>query len=297
MVMLEKLFRRRFLDVNKALEEFQEFHHRKVTTWIDRVTFIHILVVWAAIIILFGLFYHYLSNGHNYLYYNLKQQPVSSLLDIIYFSFITATSTGFGDILPLGKFKIIAIVEVVFGLLFLAFVTSKLISIKQDVILNEIYEISFRERINRLRSSLTLFRQQLSRLISKMEDASLQQRERDELYLTISPFEDTLNEIASLVDKDRKYHFTKEIDEVSAELLLNSITHSLEKLREFLGLSNQRQLAWKRDVTMTMLQRCLAVNETVFGKMAQALPAKRLADLSARNRKVVEGVQKEMERK
>lgn len=291
---LNRLFRRRFLDVNKALEDFQEFHHRKVTTWIDRVTFIHILIVWASIIILFGLFYHYFSNGTNYLYYNIRQQPVGSLLDIVYFSFITATSTGFGDILPLGNFKIIAIVEVVFGLLFLAFVTSKLISIKQDVILNEIYDISFRERINRLRSSLTLFRQQLSRLIAKIEDSSLQKREIDELYLTISPFEDTLNEIASLVDKDKKYHFTKEIDEVSAELLLNSITHSLEKLRELLVLSNQRQLAWKRDVTMTVLHRCLAVNETVFGKMSSALPAKRLADLSARNRKVIQGMQKEI---
>ncbi|MEK6950579.1 MAG: potassium channel family protein [Nanoarchaeota archaeon] len=289
--MFKRLFQRRILNLDKTIDEW---HQRKVATWIDRVTFIHILVVWASIIVLFGLFYYYFADGTNYLYYNLKQLPVKDILDSIYFSFITATSTGFGDVLPSGVFKIISIVEVVFGLLLLAFVTSKLISIKQDAILNEIYDISFQERINRLRSTLLLFRQHLSRLISKIEDRSIQKREIQEVYVYISQFEDTLNEIVSLLDRDRKHQFTKEINPVSAELILNSITSSLEKLREFLVLSNQQQQEWKRDVTMTVLHRCLAVNETVFGKMSSALPEKRIADLGARNRKVVEGIRKEM---
>ncbi len=288
------MFKRRFRDINKALEEF---HQHQVTSWVDRVTFVHILVVWATVIVLFGLFYFYFSNSMNHLYYNVKYEPVKDLLDAIYFSFITATSTGFGDILPLGTFKIISILEVVFGLLLLAFVTSKLISIKQNAMLNEIYDISFQERINRLRSTLLLFRQHLNRLISAIEQGTIQKREIQEVYVYISQFEDTLSEIIGLVERGRKYQFTKEIDSVSAELILNSISSSLEKLREFLMLSNQKKLEWKRDVTMTVLHRCIAINETVFGTMSSALPEKRLADLSARNRQVIQGIQREMEGK
>jgi len=69
-----------------------------------------------------------------------------------------------------GFFKLISIFEVVFGLLLLAFVTSKLVSIKQDVILNEIYDISFNERLSMVRSSLLLFRQSLSRMMEKIEE-------------------------------------------------------------------------------------------------------------------------------
>ncbi len=86
---------------------------------------------------------------------------INNLPDSIYFSFVTATTTGFGDFLPQGWFKLIVIAEVICGLLLLALVTSKLVSIKQDILLKEIYDMSFYERINRLRSGLLLFRQNL----------------------------------------------------------------------------------------------------------------------------------------
>ncbi len=286
------MIRRRFVTLN---EMFDKWHHSRVNSWMDRLTFPHILLVWMGIILLFGLTYHHFSTQVNHLYYNQNQQPVQELSDAIYFSFITATSTGFGDIVPLGGFKVIAILEVIFGLLLLAFVTSKLVSLKQDIILNEIYEMSFQERINRLRSALLLFRQHLSRLVSRIEEQAIQKREINELYIYLSSFEDTLNEISSLLDSEKKHYFTKEIDEINAELIVNSINSSFEKLREFIALCTQKQVEWKRDIALNLLERGIMINETIFAKLPVNLSQRRIGDLRTQNKEIINAIQREVQ--
>ena len=286
--------RKKFLPI---YEVFEKLHHNRFTTWIDRVSFPYVLLFWVSVIIMFGLAYHALSNDVSYLYSNREHIPVKQALDAIYFSFSTATSTGFGDIVPSGYFKLIAIVEVISGLLLLAFVTSKLVSLKQDIILNEIYEISFQERINRLRSSLLLFRQHLGRIINRIDDQSIHKREINETYIYVSSLEDTLNEIVTLVDRDKKYHFTKDIDEINAELIVNSMNSSFEKLREFIGVCSQHQLEWKRDVTVSIIERCLMINETIFSKFPVSLSEKRMGDLRGQNRNITIMIQTEIQRR
>src|SRR3989344_3551522 len=109
-------------------EMFDRIKSDKLNTWFDRLTFGHIFIIWACIITVFGILYHFFSGSASNLFYTRTGGPVSSMLDSIYFSFITATTTGFGDIIPHGFFKVIAIFEAISGLLLLAFVTSKLVS-------------------------------------------------------------------------------------------------------------------------------------------------------------------------
>ena len=129
---------------------FDRLNYKGLNTWLDKLTFFKIFLIWTSVIVIFGLIYFFFTTTRAFLFYTTSNSTVDQVLDAIYFSFITATSTGYGDIVPSGVFKIITIFEVVFGLLLLAFVTSRLISIKQDIILTEIYEISFNEKINRL---------------------------------------------------------------------------------------------------------------------------------------------------
>jgi len=112
---------------------------------IDRLKFKHIFLIWVSAIFFFGLIYHFSINSEAFLLYSKEGTHVSGIKDAIYFSFVTATTTGFGDIIPVGYFKTVAVIEVIFGLLLLAVVTSKLISIKQDAILSELYEFSLND--------------------------------------------------------------------------------------------------------------------------------------------------------
>jgi hypothetical protein len=261
-----------------------------LNTLIDRLSFFHILLIWTGILIMFGLGYHFLSGESSNLLYSKSGMRVENLFDSIYFSFVTATSTGFGDIIPLGYFKLFAIIEVVFGLVLLAFVTSKLVSIKQDVIMNEIYDISFDEKINRIRSSLLLFRMNLGRVISNIESNTIRKREISDIYNYISSFGDSLKDIRDILEKDPDDNFTKVLDQLSAGLVFNSISQSFEKLAELIAVMTNNKLEWRREITLKLLEECLAEDETLFERLQKSriVPEKDFVDLLISNRKAIE---------
>jgi potassium channel LctB len=72
----------------------------------------------------------------------------------IYFSFVTATSVGFGDVTPAGLARVVAIVESVAALLVFGCVISKLVSDRQERMVEEIHRIAFEDRIGRVRMNL-----------------------------------------------------------------------------------------------------------------------------------------------
>jgi len=76
------------------------------------------------------------------------------LLTAIYFSFVTATSVGFGDVVPLGAVRAVAIVEAVAGLLIFGAVVSKLVSRRQEQVVSEIHRIAFEDRLERVQTDL-----------------------------------------------------------------------------------------------------------------------------------------------
>ena len=276
-----------FISLNQL---FERVKNRKIFTWIDKLNFLYILVIWILIIIIFGIFYYLFNNNGSYLSYTQNGNSVNSIINSIYFSFIAAMTTGFGDILPVGYFKILAIFEVIFGLLLLALVTSKLVSIKQDMILNEIYELSLNERVNRLRSSLLLFRQNLGKIIARIEEGYVRKREISDLYVYVSSLEDTLHEIDNIMQRQDKNHFTKKIDAISTEIIFNSVLSSFEKLNELLTTLNQHKLEWKREIITDLVNRCMSLNERVFVSVVSSknLREKTLNDLRDSKNKITE---------
>lgn len=80
----------------------------------------------------------------------------SSLLTALYFSFVTATSVGFGDVVPLGVGRALAVAEAAAGLLIFGAVVSKLVSRRQEQVVTEIHRIAFEDRLERVQTDLHL---------------------------------------------------------------------------------------------------------------------------------------------
>jgi potassium channel LctB len=79
----------------------------------------------------------------------------------IYFSAVTATSVGYGDIVPVGIARVVAIVESIAGLILFGCVVSKFVSRRQDALIGEIHHIAFEDRLGRVRTNLLLVRSEL----------------------------------------------------------------------------------------------------------------------------------------
>ena len=59
-------------------------------------------------------------------------QEKRSYLDCLYFSVVTISSLGYGDLHPLGFSRVLAAIEVVSGLVFIGVFVARIVSVKQD---------------------------------------------------------------------------------------------------------------------------------------------------------------------
>lgn len=289
MILKIKMIMKNFIPLNNLIEQIK---YKKFGSWIDKITFLNIFVIWTTVIVIFGIVYYLSSGNSSFLYYSNNKEKVISLIDNVYFSFVAATTAGFGDIVPSGFFKIITITELIFGLLLLAFVTSKLVSIKQDAILNELYETSFNEKIYKIRSSLLLFRQNISKIINKIEEKTIRKREINEIYTYLSFLEDILNEIKLQMEKSPDNSFTKVIDPLNIELIFNSIINSFEKLFELISSLEQNKLEWKRDITIQLIDKCISINKSLFERLNSEKLIEEKSDFNSQNKKIIDLLEK-----
>jgi potassium channel LctB len=95
------------------------------------------------------------------------------LLSALYFSFVTATSVGYGDIVPVGVARVMAVGEAVVGLLIFGAVVAKFVSHRQDELVLEIHQVTFEERLDRVQSNLHVVISELLSINSLCEARSM----------------------------------------------------------------------------------------------------------------------------
>lgn len=270
-----------------------------IRTIFEKLKFRHILVLWVTIIMLFAMSYYFFQTDSNYLHYNPQGNKVDSFLDIVYFSFIASTSTGFGDIVPIGGiFKIIAIFQVVFGLLLLAMVTTKLVSLKQDILLSEIYDISFNQQVHRLKSSLLMFRQNLTKMIGRIDDEKIRKKELSEIYSYVSPIELAIGEVTIILSKGNSGYFTKKVDQLTAEVLLKNILQSFEMIHDLIISLNNSKFDWKKDLTSSQIHYFISLNEELFDNASKSkiIPVKNMIHLKAEKTRIINALEADMKK-
>lgn len=265
---------------------------KKVSTWLDKLTFPRILGFWLVIVLLFGFIYHYFPDENSSLYIVQTKTSSNSLGNSIYFSFVTATTTGFGDIVPLGYFKFIAIIEVIFGLLLLAIVTSKLVSIKQDSILTEIYDMSFHEKIGRVRSALLLFRQNIGNISNSIDEGIIKKKFIGDTEVYLTSFESILKETGVLIGRKKNNYYIKKMDDIDSELIFNSIILSFERITELITVFENNKVNWGSEPLKFQLNKCITLADQLFEdlKNAKIVGTNYFNDISARKIKVWQSI-------
>ena len=240
----------------------------KLIIFLDRISFAQVFLLWIVIILVFAAIYFFLSiyPAHALGYKgNAISRDFPGLFNAIYYSFITITTTGYGDVSPNGLTKLFAILEVVSGVILTGVLISKLIGVKQERILEEVYDISYEEIIDRLRSGLYLFRSDVNRILEKVESETIKPREVKDIWMIFSGLDTTLTNIKNLImpNKDEKYYY-KRLDVFRLELLLNSIQLSMNKMLELVKGLNSHQLDWKNDLIITSIHSdTFAVREII----------------------------------
>lgn len=88
----------------------------------------------------FALVYYGLAHvGAGLLVFTFDTSARPNMLDALYFSIVTISSLGYGDIRPVGITRLVVGTEVVVGLAFFGLLVAKISSVKQDYILRRMY--------------------------------------------------------------------------------------------------------------------------------------------------------------
>jgi hypothetical protein len=127
--------------------------------WIARRSIGTLLMTWLLINLACGVAYWLISfaPGHG-----LREQGqamghgAAALLEAIYFSFVTGLSIGFGDIVPIGAVRVLAVIQGGACLLVFGAIISKLVSGRQEELTEAIHRIAFEDRLGRVRTNLHL---------------------------------------------------------------------------------------------------------------------------------------------
>ena len=124
---------------------------------IERQSTLQLFLVWIGMIVAGGLGYWLVmvAGGRGLVE---AGSPVGAdfkgFATSIYFSFVTATSLGYGDIVPVGIARGIAIAEAISALLIFGAVVAKFVSHRQEELVLEIHRITFEERLDRVQTNL-----------------------------------------------------------------------------------------------------------------------------------------------
>lgn len=186
---------------------------------------------WLGMIVVFGGIYWLAGIGMGWGLQagNAEVKPdLSGLGTAIYFSFVTALSIGYGDVIPLGALRILAVIEGIAGLLIFGCVISKLVSRRQEELTEEIHRTTFEDRLDRVRTNLHLVFSDLGAVQQlQAEQGALTGQVLRRLESTVRVFRGELQTVHDLL-----YGSHLEPDEEALESLLANLVICLQSLLE-----------------------------------------------------------------
>jgi hypothetical protein len=201
---------------------------------VSRLSTTQLFLIWFGTVVLCGVGYWLgaLLGEHGLVEAGLPvKADLKGLLSSIYFSFVTATSLGYGDIVPVGIARIVAVVESVIALLVFGAVVAKFVSHRQDELVLEIHRITFDERLDRVQSNLHLIISELLSINSLCEARTTPlQRIAIRLDSAIMLFVGELRTTHDLL-----YQPKLMVEEVALSAILANLASALDVLAELLG--------------------------------------------------------------
>jgi Ion channel len=193
----------------------------------------HLFAIWLGVVFACGLGYWLIDlsgvAGLTEAGRRVGGSP-GGLLTAIYFSIITATSVGYGDVLPVGATRLLAVPEAVAGLMIFGLLIAKFVSYRQEMMVREIHSITFEERLDRVQTNLHLVVSELLAIAALCDDGAARvERLGPRLETTTLVFTSELRTVHALLYSPRQIP-----DEAVLGAILVNLASALNTLGEVL---------------------------------------------------------------
>ena len=176
------------------------------------------VVFFAVVVFVSGCFYTYLTPGGNGIGQNLEPLSEVTFLQGIYFSIITVSSLGYGDMHPMGISKALICIEVLLGLAMIGIMIAKVTSQSMSHQVSRLFSSDAQKRLEDIAAKFDTSRVALNKIMplivavyqSTPSQTSLIEEDRADRSTLISNFQEVISEFRSECIELRDY-FSDEI--------------------------------------------------------------------------------------
>ncbi|MEI8229809.1 MAG: ion channel [Candidatus Peregrinibacteria bacterium] len=163
----------------------------------------------------------------------------------LYFSIVTATSTGYGDIVPYGFSKVLSSIQSISALIIFAVFITRLVSQEQEIALKEIHRLTYEDVFHNTREGFFIIRKDIDRILGKVERReSLTPQDWEDLATAYKLGQSLLLEIPDFYDAEDNHLYT--IDERREQLLQEAVHRTLHRINQLIDECSIAGVDWTR---------------------------------------------------
>lgn len=230
---------------------------------LTNLTYATLFLLWIAVILLASLCFVILANtAPMHAPVALVGKPLwIQIVDAIYYSIITGTSVGYGDIVPRGISKVIASVQSISALFVFALFVTKLVSHRQELALDEVHKLTYEDVFHNTREGLYLARKDIDHVLVKLgEGLPLNDEDWENLSVALKQVQSLLLEIPDFYNADRRLYT---IDARREQLLAEAVHRTLHRINALLDGFVRSKIDWEAQKTFSReLQGLVAIVDT-----------------------------------
>lgn len=183
--------------------------------------------------------------------------PLQRLWQSAYFSLVTATTTGYGDIVPLGFSRAVAVSQSAAGVLIFGILVAKLVARHTDEVVSDVHRLSFESVFYHIRQGLFIVRRDLDGLLREAEhNGQLSDREWENLGACYLQAQSLLEELPNFYVNSNAYV----IDAKRESLMINSVQRTVSGVLHLLDAFDRKGIAWRAHGLSFAQLRVLAGN-------------------------------------
>ena len=120
---------------------------RLMARWLDDISLLLLLTIFVLLVVLFGAFYTFMTPSENGVIQSNAESGAFDFYSGLYFSIVTVSSLGYGDMYPVGLSKVAATIEVLLGLGLVGIMIAKLASRTLSHLVSRLFVSATRERL------------------------------------------------------------------------------------------------------------------------------------------------------
>ncbi|MBM3228242.1 two pore domain potassium channel family protein [Candidatus Peribacteria bacterium] len=202
-------------------------------------------ILWGGLVVLFACAYFALGQWlPSHAPYPIGTESIlQSLGDSIYFSVITATTVGYGDILPQGLSKLLAAIQAIVAFFVFGLCISKLVSSKQEVAIRQMHKLTFEDVFRNTREGLYIVRKDIDHVLAQAEaHRRVDEEHWENLAVALKQAESLIVEIPEFYASGSELYV---IDERREELLQEAVHRTLHRINQMLDRFAALGIDWQ----------------------------------------------------